>query len=382
MIKNQRHSIDYHRSKKVSVLPMQPNLKNTFHIRSISNYPDHKLNNDNNFGRFIEGECNMLARSAAIVVGNIPGATEFNPFIICGNSGTGKTHLAQATGILIKEKFPDKSVCYMNARYFQIEFDEALRNNKENELIQFYKKIDVLILDDIHELIGNEQIQDFFCRIFKQFNIFGKQIILTSGKPLAELQRLETCLHEHFSEGLQVDLKKPDYATRMSVLKKKTFENSLELPDEVFDFLAGSQIIKLPQFDSLLFTIDQELIKNNIEISLHRVCLIAEKIVTAARREITIEYIQKIVCDYYDIPLEQMQGINRKKEIVQARHVSMYFSKCLTNASLSCIGSRTGARNHATVLHACKTIYELINENVRFSNQINEIERKLKYSIF
>lgn len=382
MIKNKSHSIDYHRSRKVSVRPTQPVLKKTFHIRTINSFLDHKLNNEYNFGRFMEGECNMLARSAAIVVGNIPGATEFNPFIICGNSGTGKTHLAQATGILIKEKFPDKYVCYVNATNFQSEFDESVRHNNKNDLIQFYKKMDVLILDDIHKFIGNEQIPDFFFQIFKQFNKFGKQIILTSERPIAELQRLETCLQSQFSLGLQVDLQKPDYATRLSVLKKKTCENSIELPEVVFDFLAGSQIINYRELDSILFTINQELIKNNIEITLHRVCDIAQKIVNTARREITIEHIQKIVCDYYDITLEQVQGINRKKEIVQARHVSMYFSKCLTKASLSSIGSRTGARNHATVLHACKTIYKNIKENVRFSNQINEIERKLKYSIF
>ena len=233
MIKNQNFHynlrIVYHRSRKDSISLLQPVLKNKFQIRDINNYLDHKLNIDYNFGRFIEGECNMLARSAAIVVGHNPGITEFNPFIICGESGSGKTHLAQASGILVKEKFPDKNVCYVSAGNFQSEFYESVRSNNKDGFIHFYKKLDVLILDDIHEFIGNEQIQDSFFQIFKHLNKFGKQLILTTGRPIAELERLETWVHSQFSLGLQVNLQKPDYATRLAVLKKKANGNGIEV---------------------------------------------------------------------------------------------------------------------------------------------------------
>ncbi|MBE0677333.1 MAG: chromosomal replication initiator protein DnaA [Bacteroidales bacterium] len=357
----------------------QPAIRNPFIIPGIKKlHFDPRLNPDYSFANFIEGECNRLARSAGIAVGNNPGGTAFNPLMIYGDSGLGKTHLVQAIGILVKEKFPDKTVLYVNANKFQTQFVESIRNNNKNDFLHFYQMIDVLIIDDVHEFAGKEKTQDTFFHIFNHLHQSGKQLILTCDKPPVELQGMEQRLLSRFKWGLLADLQKPDFETRLAILRKKAYNDGIELPDEIFEFLAENIASNIRELESGLISLYAQSTLNRKEVTLELARQMVDRLVNTQRREITIDYIQKVVCEYYKIPVDLMQGKTRKREIVQARQVSMYFSKSLTKASLASIGSLIGGKDHATVLHACKTVNNLIDTDRHFRNQINEIEKKLK----
>lgn len=357
----------------------QPAIKNPFIIPGIKKlHLDPRLNPDYSFNNFVEGECNRLARSAGIAVGNNPGGTAFNPLMVYGDSGLGKTHLVQAIGILVKEKYPDKTVLYVNANKFQTQFVESIRNNNKNDFLHFYQMIDVLIIDDVHEFAGKEKTQDTFFHIFNHLHQSGKQLILTCDKPPVELQGMEQRLLSRFKWGLLADLQKPDFETRLAILRKKAYNDGIELPDDIFEFLADNISSNIRELESGLISLYAQSTLNRKEVTLELARQMVDRLVNTQRREITIDYIQKVVCEYYKIPVDLIQGKTRKREIVQARQVSMYFSKNLTKASLASIGSCIGGKDHATVLHACKTVNNLIDTDRHFRNQRREIEKKLK----
>jgi chromosomal replication initiator protein len=230
----------------------------------------------------------------------------------------------------------------------------------------------------VHEFAGKEKTQDSFFHIFNHLHQSGKQLILTCDRPPVELQGMEQRLLSRFKWGLQADLQKPDYETRLAVLKKKAYNDGIELPDEIFDFLAANITNNIRELEAALISLYAQSTLNKKEITLALAKLMVDKLISATKREITIDYIQKTVCDYYKIPVDLMQGKTRKREIVQARQVSMFFSKGLTKASLANIGSHIGGKDHATVLHACKAVNNLIDTDKHFRNQITELEKKLK----
>ena len=355
-------------------------IKNPFIIPGIRKlHVDPRLNPDNSFQNFIEGECNRLARSAGFAVANKPGGTAFNPLLLYGNSGLGKTHLAQAIGILVKEKFPEKIVLYVNANKFQTQFVESVRNNNKNDFLHFYQMIDLLILDDVHEFAGKIKTQETFFHIFNHLHQSGKQLILTSDKPPVELQGLEQRLLSRFKWGLSADLQSPDFNTRIAILKKKAYNDGIELDDEVLEYVATHITNNVRELEGALISLLAQSTLNKKEITINLAKEMIDKLIKNSRREISIDYIQKIVCDYYNIPLNLIQSKTRKREIVQARQVAMFFSKSLTKSSLATIGTQIGGKDHATVLHACKTVNNLIDTDKQFRLQIQDIEKKLSF---
>lgn len=356
----------------------EPPIKNPFVIPGIRKpHFDPKLNPNYNFSNYVEGDCNRLARSAGLAVGSKPGGTAFNPLMIYGDSGLGKTHLAQAIGILVKEKHPEKIVLYVNANIFQTQYVESVRNNNQNDFLHFYQMIDVLILDDVHEFAGKSKTQDTFFHIFNHLHQSGKQLILTCDRPPVELQDMEQRLLSRFKWGLQADLQKPDYETRLAILKMKAYNDGIELSEDILEYLANNITNNIRELEAALISLSAQSTLNNKEITVDLARLMVERLVNTARKEITIDYIQKVVCDFYKIPVDLIQEKTRKREIVQARQVSMFFSKKFTKASLASIGARIGGKDHATVLHACKTVNNLIDTDKLFKSQINEIEKKL-----
>jgi len=354
-------------------------IKNPFIIPGIKKiHFDPRLNPDYSFQNYIEGDCNRLARSAGVAVGNNPGGTAFNPLMIYGDSGLGKTHLAQAIGIQVKEQFPDKIVLYVNANKFQTQFVESIRNNNKNDFLHFYQMIDVLILDDVQEFAGKEKTQDTFFHIFNHLHQSGKQLILTCDRPPVELQGMEQRLLSRFKWGLLADLQKPDYETRLAILKKKAYNDGVELHDDIFEYLATNITNNIRELEAVLISLYAQSTLNRKEITLELARQMIDKLVKHTTREITIDLIQKVVCDYYRIPIDLMQSKTRKREIVQARQVSMFFSKNMTKSSLASIGAQIGGKDHATVLHACKTVNNLIDTDKHFRHQIAEIEKKIK----
>lgn len=368
---------------KALTLPLKSDdktvIKNPFIIPGIQKlHIDPQLKPDNTFENFIEGDCNRLARSAGYAVAQNPGGTAFNPLMIYGNSGLGKTHLAQAIGIEVKESYPDKIVLYVNANKFQTQYTEATRNNNRNDFLHFYQMIDVLILDDVHEFAGKEKTQETFFHIFNHLHQTGKQLILTSDKPPIELKGMEQRLLSRFKWGLTADLQTPDFDTRMEILRRKVYKDGLSLSEEVLEYIASHVTNNVRELEGALVSLLAQSMLNKREITLELAAKLINKLVKNSKRELSIEYISKVVCDYFKMPVDALQTKTRKREIVQARQIAMYFSKSLTKYSLASIGSQIGSKDHATVLHACKTVINLKETDKNFRQFVEDIEKKLK----
>jgi chromosomal replication initiator protein len=354
-------------------------IKNPFIIPGIQKLQiDPQLKADNTFENFVEGDCNRLARSAGFAVAQNPGGTAFNPLMIYGNSGLGKTHLAQAIGIEVKEHLPDKVVLYVNANKFQTQFTEATRNNNRNDFLHFYQMIDVLILDDVHEFAGKEKTQETFFHIFNHLHQMGKQLILTSDKPPIELKGMEQRLLSRFKWGLTADLQNPDFETRMEILRRKTYKDGITLSEEILEYIASHVTNNVRELEGALVSLLAQSMLNRREITLEVAAKLITKLVKNSKRELSIEYISKVVCDYFNMPVDTLQAKTRKREIVQARQIAMYFSKSLTKYSLASIGAQIGNKDHATVLHACKTVNNLKDTDKNFRQYVEDIEKKLK----
>ncbi|MGC6470877.1 MAG: chromosomal replication initiator protein DnaA [Flavobacteriales bacterium] len=362
-------------------MPLQINetsIRNPFVIPGLKKIQvDPQLNANFSFNTYVEGDCNRLARSAGYAVAQNPGGTSFNPLLIYGNGGLGKTHLSNAIGIEVKNHFPDKTVLYVSADKFQTQFVDSIMDNKKNDFIHFYQSIDVLIIDDVQFFAGKEKTQDAFFHIFNHLHQNGKQIILTSDKAPVDMQGVEQRLLSRFKWGLSADLQSPDLETRIAILKKKLYNDGIEMPYEVIEYIAYSITTNVRELEGALISLlaQSSLNKKNITIDLAKEML--DKFVKNTAREISIDYIQKVVCDYFDIPIELMKSKTRKREIVQARQLAMYFSKQLTKNSLANIGIHCGNKDHATVLHACKTVNNLIDTDKQFRAFVNDIEKKL-----
>jgi len=357
----------------------EKSIKNPFIIPGIKKlHVDPRLNPDNSFSNFVEGECNRLARSAGDAVGDNPGGTAFNPLFLYGESGLGKTHLSQAIGIKVKEKLPEKTVLYVNANKFQTQFVESVRNNNKNDFLHFYQMIDVLIIDDVHEFAGKEKTQDIFFHIFNHLHQSGKQLILTSDKAPVEMQGMEQRLLSRFKWGLSADLQAPDYETRVAILRQKIYKDGINISEEVVDYIASHITTNIRELEGALISLLAQSTLNKKEITLELAKQMIDRLVKNSKKEISVDYIQKVVCDYFSLSPDLLQSKTRKREIVQARQIAMYFSKTMTKSSLASIGALIGGKDHATVLHACKTVNNLMDTDKRFKGQIESIEKKLK----
>lgn len=331
------------------------------------------------FDNFIEGDCNRLARSAGWAVAENPGKTAFNPMLIYSNVGLGKTHLAHAIGLQVKNNFPEKIVLYVQTEQFINQYIDSVRNNNQNDFIHFYQMIDVLILDDIQFLAGKEKTQDVFFHIFNHLHQSHKQIVLTSDKPPVELKGMEPRLLSRFKWGLAADLQPPDLETRIAILQKKLYADGIVMPEEVVEYLAYNITTNIREMEGALISILAQASLNKKVITLDLAKQMIDKFVKSTTREISIDYIQKIVCDYFDISLEMINSKTRKREIVQARQLAMYFSKKHTKNSLASIGIACGNKDHATVLHACRTVNNLLETDRQFKTHVEEIDKKLKF---
>ena len=337
-----------------------------------------QLNENYSFDNFVEGDCNRLARSAGFAVSQNPGKTSFNPLFLYSNNGLGKTHLSQAIGLEVKTNFPDKTVLYVRAEQFTNQFIDSVKNSSTNDFMHFYQMIDVLIIDDIHILASKEKTQDIFFHIFNHLHQNGKQLIVTSDKPPVELQGIKPRLLSRFKWGLAADLQTPDLETRIAILRKKLYKDGLSMPEEVIEYLAYSITSNVRELEGALVSILAQSSLNKKAITLDLARQMIDKFVKNTSREISIDYIPKIVSDYFKIPIDMINSKTRKREIVQARQIAMYFSKKFTKSSLATIGIHCGNKDHATVLHACRTVNNLIDTDKQFRVYVDDIEKKIK----
>lgn len=340
---------------------------------------DPQLNPNYTFSNFVEGECNKLGRSAGLSISNSPGKNAFNPLFIYGGPGLGKTHLAHAIGIAIKEKFPDKIVLYVSANRFQTQYMDAVNvKNKLTDFMHFYQLVDVLIIDDVHEFAEKPGTQNAFFHIFNQLHQSGKQLILTSDKAPVDLQGLEQRLLSRFKWGLSAELTAPSYETRKAILIAKSFKDGIELPQDVLEFLATNITGNIREIEGTLNSLLAHAIFNKEKITLNLAQRLIEKIVVVNNVEISLNKIQSTVCEYFGISPESLVSKTRKREISQARQIAMYLGRNLTKKSLASIGSQIGGRDHATVLHACNTVSDLIETDRNFKQYVSDIERQLR----
>lgn len=353
-------------------------IKNPFIIPGLKKLNiDSQLNPNYSFDNLVEGDCNRLARSAGFAVAQKPGGTAFNPLLIYGGVGLGKTHLAHAIGIEIKKNFPNKTVLYVSSEKFTHQFIDAVKNNTQNDFIHFYQMIDVLIIDDVQFFAGKEKTQDVFFHIFNHLHQTGKQLVLTSDKPPIEMQGMEQRLLSRFKWGLSADLQVPDLETRIAILEKKMYADGIELPKEVVEYLAYSITTNIRELEGALISLIAQSSLNKKAITLDLAKQMIDKFVKNTVREVSIDYIQKVVCDYFNLPIELIKSKTRKREVVQARQIAMYFAKNMTKSSLATIGMHCGGKDHATVLHACRTVNNLIETDKRFRAYIDELEKKI-----
>lgn len=355
-----------------------PKLKNPFVIPGIRNLKiDSQLNHSYCFENFLEGESNRLARSAGLAVSNKPGGTSFNPLLVFGGVGLGKTHLVHAIGVDIKEKHPDKTVLYISAEKFTQQYSESVKKNNRNDFIHFYQIIDVLIVDDIQLLSGKAGTQDVFFHIFNHLHQNGKQVILTSDKAPVDMQDIEQRLLSRFKWGLSAELQIPDFETRVQIIRNKLFRDGVEMPEEIVEYVANNIKTNIRELEGAIISLIAHSSFNRKEITLDLAKKIVENYVKNTKKEVSIDYIQKVVSDYFQMDVSTLQSKTRKRHIVQARQLAMFFSKKLTKASLASIGSQIGKRDHATVLHACKTVNNLSSTDKRFNKFVEDLNKKL-----
>lgn len=356
----------------------QNTIRNPFIIPGLKKVNvESQLNANYSFENLVEGDCNRLARSAGFAVANKPGGTAFNPLLIYGGVGLGKTHLAHAIGIQIKNEFPNKTVLYVSSEKFTQQYIDSVRNNNQNDFIHFYQMIDVLIIDDVQYFAGKEKTQDVFFHIFNHLHQTGKQLVLTADKPPVELQGFEQRLLSRFKWGLAADLQTPGLETRIAILEKKVYADGIDLPKEVIEYLAYSITTNVRELEGALISLLAQSSMNKKAITLELAKQMIDKFVKNTAREVSIDYIQKVVCDYFDLPIELLKSKTRKREVVQARQIAMYFAKSMTKSSLATIGLHCGGKDHATVLHACRTVNNLMDTDKRFKNYIDELNKKI-----
>ena len=363
----------YVNGKPDSVAPKNPFERNNNRLQI-----DPQLNPSYTLDSYIEGSCNRLAKSAAVAIAQNPGGTAFNPLLIYGGSGLGKTHLAQAIGMEVKQNYPNKVVLYVTTNVFQTQFTEAVRKNEINDFLHFYQLIDVLILDDIQELIGKDKTQNTFFHIFNHLHLLGKQLILTSDKAPVDLQGMEERLITRLKWGLTAELDRPDLDLRKKILKNKISHDGVVIPDDVFNFIASNVTENVRDVEGIVASLLAYSTAFNRMIDLPLTKQVVSRVVKLEKKQVSVESIQNVVCKYYNLELAAIQTNSRKREIVQARQVTMYLAKKYTDSSFSHIGKIVGKRDHATVLHACKTVKDQIETNKSFRSSVEEIEALLK----
>jgi chromosomal replication initiator protein len=354
-------------------------IKNPFVIPGIQKLKiDSQLNPNYTFEHFIEGDCNRLARSAGLAIAKRPGKTAFNPLMIFGDVGLGKTHLAQAIGNEVLHTFPEKVVLYVSSERFTNQFIEALRNNAISDFVKFYQMVDLLIVDDIQFLENKQKTQDIFFSIFNHLHQGGKQLILTSDRPPKEMAGIEERLISRFKWGLSADLQIPSLETRMAIIQMKMDNDGVDLPPNVLEFISYNVRTNVREMEGVLISIIAQAALNQRDIDLDLAKEVISKFVDNISSEITVELIQKIVAEHYDLPVEKLKEKTRKRFVVRARQLSMYLAKQLSNKSLKHIGNAFGGRDHSTVIHACRSIETLLENDTRFKTEVSDIAKRLK----
>ena len=332
------------------------------------------------FDSFIEGANNQFAKTASQAVASEPGKQSFNPLIIYGGVGLGKTHLIHAIGNEALKNNPELNVVIATSEKFTLDFVNSLRKNKTVEFAKLYRKADILLVDDIQFFSGKEQTQEQFFHTFNELYQSEKQIVLTADRYPNEMKGLQDRLLSRFQSGLVVDIQPPDYEVRVAILMEKAEQNGIELSYEIIEFIATHIKSNIRDLEGTIIRIlaKSSLMNRDVDFS-----LVAEVVKERTGNKLNLglnsESIINQVSDVFGVTHQEIVGKSRRMEIVQARQVAMYLCRNLLDASLSSIGISFGGRDHTTVIHAIKTIEQKGPKNPNLNKTIKSIEEKLSF---
>ena len=338
---------------------------------------DTQLNALYTFDSFVAGEPNKLARTAGLAIAKQPGSTAFNPLFIYGGSGVGKTHLANAIGNQVRALNPQMRVLYVSANTFKLQYQDAAKNNRIPDFLNFYQSIDVLIMDDIQYFAGLKGTQDTFFHIFNYLQQSRKQLILTSDRPPIELKDIEERLLTRFKWGLSAEVKRPDYELRRNILLAKMRRDGIVLNDDVVNFIAQNVSESVRDLEGVLASLLAPSTLTDREIDLQLAEQVISHIVTIHQKQTTVGDVITAVANHFNLSEKLLLSSTRAREIANARHIAFYLSKEMTNSSLNEIGYKMGKRTHATVLHSIS----LVNEQLEFDPVLRQHIAQLQAAI-
>lgn len=321
------------------------------------------LNTKHIFDNFVEGKSNQLARAVGQKVSKHPGEESSNPLFLYGGTGLGKTHLLHAIGNGILAQNPQARVLYIHANNFIQQMVNAMRDNKMDDFKKFYRSLDALLVDDIQFFAEKEKTQEEFFHIFNRLFETGRQIILTSDRYPKEIEQIEDRLKSRFGWGLTTAIEPPELETRVAILLKKAEEKSIQLPEEVAFFIGQKLRTNVRELEGALNRVSAYAEFKGAPITIDFVRETLKDMLALQDKLVTVENIQKVVAEYYRIKVADLKSKNRSRSIARPRQLAMALSKELTNRSLPEIGKGFGDRDHTTVLHACRTIAKLRDED-------------------
>ena len=364
----------------VNIEPQQPTVRGnkTPDVLDAVSDLNPQLDVHKTFQNFIEGASNKLPRTVGISIAEHPGKSTFNPFFVYGPSGCGKTHLVNAIGVRCKEMYPHKRVLYVSARLFQVQFTDAVRQNKVNEFIQFYQTIDVLIVDDIQEWATAVKTLDTFFHIFDHLFRLGKQIILASDRPPVDLQGVKDRLLTRFSCGLIAELEHPNVQLCIDILKAKCRRDGLKIPEDVIQFIAETANGSVRDLEGVVNSLMAYSIVYNSNIDMRLAERIIQRAVKVDNKPLTVDDILEKVCGHYKVPQQQIFSRSRKRDYVLVRQISMYLTQKYTKMPAGRIGQMIGGRDHSTVIHSCSAIEQRLKVDKAFLSELSSIENSFK----
>lgn len=336
------------------------------------------LNARYTFESFIEGNGNKFAKAAALAVSEKPGLTSFNPLVVYGGAGMGKTHLIQAIGNYVKNNHPHKKIAYVTSENFTNDFVSAIRNDKIQEFSKLYRNFDLLMVDDIQFFADKGKTQEEFFHTFNTLHQMGKQIVLTSDRPPKELKQVEERLISRFQWGLVTDIQPPDLETRIAILQKRSEEDGVYLPPEVCEFVAMNITANIRELEGALIKLLAYSSIANTELNLDLAKSVLKDTIAIKKKNLSIDMIQKTVAAYYNIPEDMLRAKTRKKEIVEARQICMFLTKEILGSSLKTIGLHFGGRDHSTVIYACRLVEESMASNPKIKDDVETMKRKIE----
>jgi len=343
------------------------------------NYTNSNIVSKYLFENFVRGRSNELAFAASVAVAEAPGQTKYNPLFLYGGVGLGKTHLMHSIGNFIFNSNPNLKVLYTSTENLMNEFIASIRESKTPEFRDKFRNVDVLLVDDIQFLEGKNETQEEFFHTFNTLYFADKQIVISSDRPPIELKTLQERLTSRFGSGLIVDITLPDFETRTAILEKKAEMEKLNVPKEVVRLIAKSVSSNIRELEGALIRVTAHSKLTNTTITMEMAEQTLKDMVTEyEKRDISVEYIQEVVSNHYNISVEDIVSKKRTANLSFPRQIAMYLTDKLLGSTLKKIGESFGGKDHTTVLYARKAISEKIESDEEFRNIIDEIERKIK----